>query len=260
VRAAVITIAAGRHAHLARQTAALASAPAPLRVVVAMGDDAEHAACQAAAGPDADVLRIPVAPLGLPLAAARNLGARHALDRGADLLVFLDVDCLPSGTLLPRYAHAAQARPGDLLCGPVGYLPPPPAGGYPADPAALARLAEPHPARPVPPEDELRPGGDHRLFWTLSFAITASTWHAIGGFDEAYVGYGGEDTDFGQRARAAGVGLTWVGGAWAFHQHHAATPPAVAHAADILRNATLFRSRWGWTPMEGWIETAAEHA
>jgi GT2 family glycosyltransferase len=260
VRAAVITIAAGRRAHLARQAAALEALDAADRVVVAMGDAAERERCRVAAGPDADVVRIDVAPLGLPLAAARNAGARRALERGAELLVFLDVDCLPGPALLTRYAHAAQAAPGDLLCGPVGYLPPSGPDGYPTDPVALAALATPHPARPVPPADALRPDGDHRLFWTLSFAVTAATWAAIGGFCEDYVGYGGEDTDFGQLARAAGVGLTWVGGAWAFHQHHATRPPAEAHAADILRNAALFRSRWGWTPMEGWLQTAAEHA
>ena len=82
----------------------------------------------------------------------------------------------------------------------------------------------------------------------------------VGGFCEDYIGYGAEDTDYGQRARAAGVGLTWVGGAWAYHQHHATRPPAEAHAADILRNAERFRAHWGWTPMEGWLETAREHA
>ena len=46
MRTAVITIAAGRHAHLARQAAALrrvTPAPAPARrVVVAMGDEDER--------------------------------------------------------------------------------------------------------------------------------------------------------------------------------------------------------------------------
>ncbi|MFJ9885294.1 glycosyltransferase family 2 protein [Streptomyces sp. NPDC091287] len=37
----------------------------------------------------------------------------------------------------------------------------------------------------------------------MSFAATADTWHAIGGFCEEYEGYGGEDTDYGQRARSA---------------------------------------------------------
>ena len=34
-------------------------------------------------------------PAGLPLAAARNVGAAAALTLGAELMIFLDVDCLP---------------------------------------------------------------------------------------------------------------------------------------------------------------------
>ena len=32
------------------------------------------------------------------------------------------------------------------------------------------------------------------------------------------------------RAREAGVPLRWVGGAWAYHQHHPARSPAREHA------------------------------
>ena len=130
------------------------------------------------------------------------------------------------------------------------------APGYRA--ADLHTLASPHPARPIPPEDEVQRGGDHALFWTLSFAVTAGTWRLLGGFCEDYVGYGGEDTDFGQVAARAGVELAWVGGAWAYHQHHATETPPVHHLTDILRNATLFHRRWGWWPMRGWLTAFAE--
>lgn len=221
IRTAVITIAAGREAHLARQVEGLRAAPPHDHVVVGI-----------------DAMR---------LAAARNEGAARA--SGAELLVFLDVDCIPGPALLDRYAAAARAAPHALLCGPVAYLPP---GRYaPED-------AEPHPARPDPPDGELVRGGDHRLFWSLSFAVTAATWARIGGFDEGYAGYGAEDTDLGQRARAAGVELAWVGGAVAYHQHHGSQNPPVDHLHDIVRNATRFHSIWGWWPMEGWLEAFAE--
>jgi GT2 family glycosyltransferase len=100
--------------------------------------------------------------------------------------------------------------------------------------------------------------GEHRLFWSLSFALTARTWHETGGFCEDYTGYGGEDTDFALTAAARGVGLWWVGGAPAYHQHHPVSRPPVEHLDDILRNGALFRKRWGTWPMEGWLRGFAE--
>jgi GT2 family glycosyltransferase len=134
----------------------------------------------------------------------------------------------------------------------VAYLPPPPEGGYPL--ASLAALGQPHPARPVPPETGTFTPGDHTLFWSLSFAITAAVWRQLGGFCERYAGYGAEDTDFGQIAAAQGVPLTWVGGAWAYHQYHPAPQPPHQHLHAILRNAAIFHQRWGWWPMSGWLQ------
>ena len=192
----------------------------------------------------------------MPVARARNAGAEHALEAGAELLVFLDVDCLPGDGLLGRYRDAAGRAGPALLCGPVAYLPPAPPGGYPA--TGLHALADPHPARPAPPDGALERGGDHALFWSLSFAVTSATWRRIGGFSEDYVGYGGEDTDFGQLARRAGIDLCWVGGALAYHQHHLVEAPPVRHLDDILRNARIFHGRWGWWPMSGWLSAFAE--
>lgn len=250
MRAAVITIVAGRHDHLTRQRAALDASVH--HVVVAIGDG-EVERCRAAlTGTASDVVGVESDPLGLPLARARNAGARRALAAGAELLVFLDVDCVPSPELLPRYGKAAAgAGARSLLCGPVGYLPAPPAGGYPS--TGLGALARPHPGRPVPPEHALFLSDDHTLFWTLSFAVTADTWTRIGEFCEQYVGYGGEDTDYGQLALRAGVRVCWVGGAWAYHQYHPTERPPVQHRDDILRNAALFHRRWGWWPMRGWL-------
>jgi GT2 family glycosyltransferase len=214
-------------------------------------DPSERDAIARACPPTTDVIAVSSRHGHLALATGRNTGAEHALERGAQLLVFLDVDCIPGPNLFARYVEAARAAGQALLCGPVSYLPPQPGGGYELD--RLHALGTPHPGRPVPPGDELIRAGDHALFWSLSFAVTRGTWRRIGGFCEAYAGYGGEDTDFGQIARRAGVALWWVGGAWAFHQHHPTTSPPVDHLDDILRNAALFRSRWGWWPMTGWL-------
>ncbi|MFI8306177.1 glycosyltransferase family 2 protein [Streptomyces sp. NPDC085927] len=252
---AVITLAAGRHRHLALQQAGLAAGSrTPEQYVVVAMDDPDLGGVLAGRRPAATIVDCPVRDGNLPLARARNLGAAHALEHGAELLVFLDVDCVPGERLLERYAQVARdpAHRRSLLCGTVAYLPPPGPTGYRL--AHLPVLAQPHPARPAPAPDETRDGGDHTLFWSLSFALTTDTWHTVGGFCEEYEGYGGEDTDYGQRARTSGVGLTWVGGAPAFHQHHPASSPPVEHLDDILRNAEIFHRRWGWWPMNGWLD------
>ncbi|MBW8486996.1 glycosyltransferase family 2 protein [Actinomadura parmotrematis] len=257
MRTAVITLAAGRHAHLRRQQDGLAAGSrAPdAYVVVAMGDPGVAGAV-AGRAPAADVVDVPAGEGGLPLAAARNAGARRALELGADLLVFLDVDCVPGAETIGRYGDVARRDVPALLCGTVAYLPPPGEGGYRL--ADLPGLAPPHPARPAPAPGEVLRDGDHDLFWSLSFALTARTWREIGGFCEEYTGYGGEDTDFAQTARARGVPLWWTGGAPAYHQHHPTSSPPVQHLDDILRNAAVFHRRWGRWPMGGWLRAFAE--
>ena len=59
-------------------------------------------------------------------------------------------------------------------------------------------------------------------------------------------------------AERAGLGFGWVGDARAYHQWHPTADPPVHHAADIVRNATLFHERWGWWPMEGWLRGLAD--
>lgn len=257
MKIAVITIAAGRHIHLRMQRAALArSTRLPdLHVVVAMDDPDTSEVVQSMAVP-ADgstlVVDVPRVDGHLPLAHARNVGAQTALDRGADLLVFLDVDCLPDPLLIERYIHAAaECAAPTLLSGPVTYLLPPPDDGY--DLSSLSTIRQGHPGRPIPSDDGTA-DADHRLFWTLSFAVTSDIWRFLGGFHPKYVGYGGEDTDFGQVAAALGVRHTWVGGAWAYHQYHPVNDPPLEHLDDIIRNASIFHQRWRWWPMRGWLD------
>ncbi|WP_019925475.1 glycosyltransferase family 2 protein [Nocardia sp. BMG111209] len=250
MKIAVVTVAAGRTHHLRNQldTVARSTRIPDAHIVVAMGDRE----VAATVGHRATTVFLPAAP-PLPLAAARNRGARTALDTGADLLIFLDVDCLPDPNMIDRYQRAA-AVVGDtaaLLCGPVTYLRPPPATGY--DLEALDRSRDPHPARPSPPDHALCDGTDFDLFWSLSFAVTTETWCAIRGFDPGYRGYGAEDTDFAYRAAAVGARLVWVGGAHAYHQYHPVSDPPIEHLPDILVNARLFHRRWGVWPMRGWL-------
>jgi len=245
MRSAVITIVSGRHDHLRRQLDGLAAGEVrpDHHVVVSMGDPAVRDLV-------GDAVELPSAGTALPLAKARNVGAARAISLGARLLIFLDVDCVPGRRLVARYRE--QAVDGALLCGPVTYLPP---GRPRLD--QLPAMTRPHPGRPAPADARTIRHGDHRLFWSLSFAVTTATWHTVGGFCEDYVGYGGEDTDFGQLARRRGVELRWIGGAHAYHQHHPTQDPPVDHLDDILVNARLFHDRWGWWPMGDWLERFA---
>jgi GT2 family glycosyltransferase len=253
MRTAVITTVHGRSEHLRGQLHGMAesSRRPDFHVVVAIDDD-DVSTVVTDAGSTAEVVEYAGGAGPLPIAAARNAGAYAALDRRADLLVFLDVDCIPSPVMVERYL-AAATRPEHrdaLLCGPVTYLPAPGPGGYPVN---LEPLVHPHPARPSPPDRQIADSSDYALFWSLSFAVSAPKWRRIGGFCARYRGYGAEDTDFAQTASSTGIAMRWVGGAHAFHQFHPVSDPPVQHLHDIVRNAEIFHRRWGWWPMTGWL-------
>lgn len=249
-RTSVITVAHGRHDHFARQQDGFSTCQPPPdeRHVVAIDDPV----IPTLAAPGVHVVECPSDSTALPLARARNLGADEAIRRGADLLIFLDVDCIPGPALIDRYVAAHRRVEGHaLLCGPVTYLPPAP-DGYPLE--ALDALTDPHPARPAPRPGVLQAEANYDLFWSLSFAVSAATWRHLGGFCEDYVGYGGEDTDLGAEAAAREIPLFWVGGAHAYHQHHPVSDPPAEHLDAIVANARVFRRRWGRWPMAGWLD------
>lgn len=254
-RVAVITIASGRHEHLRQQRRGLArnERGADIHVVISMNDpELPDVAAAWTGDPRVVVQALPSKNGRLHLATARNHGAAVAISQGAEILIFLDVDCIPGPRLVERYTVAVtEASTPALFSGPVSYLLPPAPEGYDLDTLSLQTSG--HPARPVPDENAIVSGADHRLFWSLSFALSASTWTDLGGFCETYEGYGAEDTDFGQMAAQRGVGHHWVGGAWAYHQHHPTSDPPVQHLHDILHNAGVFKDRWGWWPMQGWL-------
>lgn len=258
---AVITIVAGRHDHLlAQQRGLLLGTRHPdLYVVVAMGDPLalQLTAAGPLAGSGCTMLMHNIPADGpLPLAAARNVGAVAALAAGADMLIFLDVDCVPSPSLVAAYDKAvrAEARPA-LHCGVVQYLDED-VDAMKIHPAELG--GRPHGARPQPMPGISSASDDWQLFWSLSFAVSNLTWQQLGGFCEEYRGYGAEDTDFGYHAFLSGINLRWLGGADAFHQYHDSQNPPVSHLADVIRNATVFHRRWGFWPMQGWLQAFRE--
>lgn len=191
-------------------------------------------------------------PDALPLARARNAGADASL---ADVLIFLDVDCIPTVKLIDRYTLQVSRR-GGIWCGPVGYLPPSTSIRDRTD-AGLRAVSRVHDGRP---QFDMAPCRSDRydLFWSLSFALARIDWERIGGFDERFVGYGGEDTDFARTAEQVGVPLWFDGFATAFHQHHPVTTPPVEHLSAIVRNSSVYFDKWGSFPMAGWLREFAE--
>lgn len=251
-RVSVVTIVRGRLAHLRRQGWGLADQDEPALewVVVRMGGPDPRAAL--ADGPKATLVELDV-PHGapLPLAAARNAGIAAA---SGETVVLLDVDAIPGRQTLRRYGDAA-ARTGGAVAGPVAYLP----ADVPttrADLVSLEEVGRAHPARPVPADGELQAEERWELLWTVSMAAPAELLREVGGFDERYTGYGAEDTDLAMRLQAAGAPLHWVGGAWAYHQHHEEVGRR-DRIPDLVRNATIFRQTWGWWPMSGWLRELA---
>ncbi|MFF7684340.1 galactosyltransferase-related protein [Microbacterium sp. NPDC007973] len=254
MKTAVITVASrARAEHLERQRRVLAEVATDIVRVEAWLDASPPDGI-----PDADTLtlHVPPGPYGMRVGEGRNRAAAAAVSAGAELLVFLDVDCLPGADLLPAYRDAARAHPDAILAGAVTYLASVQRPGSASD---LPFLVRPHRARPA-----LEPGAtrtasreEYDLFWSLSFAVTPATWDRIGGFHPGYEGYGAEDTDLAWTARAADVEMRWVGGADAFHQWHPVSSPPWQHLDDILRNGATFHARWGSWPMGGWLEAFA---
>ena len=248
---AVVTIAHGRHRHLQRQHASLSAGLLPDHYVVVAMDDQALESWAPQTEPAPVVVRGPTDDRGLTLAASRNLGFRTAIELGADVLVGLDVDCMAGATAVAAYVDAVRDSPDALWSGPTTYLP---EEERDCDPGDLARLDDPHPDRPAPTAGTRWLGGRPEHFWSLSFAASAAAWRAVGGFDERYVGYGGEDTDLAHAWQRTGRALGWLGDARTFHQHHPSQEPPVQHLDDILRNGALFAQRWGNWPMGGWLE------
>ena len=239
----VCTLAHGRDGHLTNLVRALdRSSIPPNELVIAVMQDEPYVLPET---------RFPIRQLmieagDIPLAEARNTAARAA--RG-QLLVFLDVDCIPHPELIADYARFGREA---IAMGEVLYLPKDcPTSAL--DFASFDRMGVEHSERPGPPDAPFRMARDYRVFWSLNFALPAPVFAAIGGFDETFTGYGGEDTDFARQAVERGVDLYWLRGARAYHQYHPHHMPPVHHLDSVLANAHRFAEKWGHPTMQHWL-------
>ncbi|TLV03974.1 glycosyltransferase family 2 protein [Dyadobacter luticola] len=181
----------------------------------------------------------------LPLAAARNRGVAAAK---TDNVIFIDVDCIVSPSLFANMLMRVQAD--TIITAYPLYLPMLPETGSYDD---LMHQAVAHPAR------EHIPVGvpvEHLQFWSLIFAVRKQTFEKIGGFDESFIGYGAEDTDFAMMFHEANMALIFVHD-YVLHQYHNKHDPPVNHFHSIIENATRYRQKWNVLPMQRWLKAFA---
>ncbi|PKZ42465.1 glycosyltransferase [Kytococcus schroeteri] len=160
---------------------------------------------------------------GFRAAAARNLGAAAAT---GEVLVLLDGDMLPEPDCLRVLAEAASGPVPTLVVGRRRHHD---AAGW--TPAAVTDWLTGHGPAPVTlPEpawlaeglagtDHLRAADDASFRYVISavMAVPRAAFLALGGFDETFVGYGGEDWELAQRAWLAGWDLRHRPDAVAWH-------------------------------------------
>lgn len=140
--------------------------------------------------------------LGFRAAAARNLGAAAAT---GEILAFLDGDTVPE----PGYLAAAAAHVKEDPCAVV----------------VGTRLTGPSRTEPQwlidawSTTSHLSRADDTSWRFIISSVLTCSKafFENIGGFDGSFVGYGGEDWEFGFRAWNAGATFVHEPGAIAIH-------------------------------------------
>ncbi|TWT93611.1 glycosyltransferase family 2 protein [Neorhodopirellula pilleata] len=251
MKISALTIVRGRQKHLENQWRGwLRSDIKPHRwIIVGMNQEVVVPGHD----PSVEILTDQVIARGesLPLASARNVAANLC---ETDAMVFLDVDCIPSPSMLTHFAQAIHNE-NRLWMGSPRYLP---RGATDGDWTfeGLDQSGIRHPIQPSLTRGELRSSDEYEKFWSLCFGVSKETYQRIGGFDESFAGYGAEDTDFAFATRQADVPFGFVG-AVAYHQHHAVCKPPLNHFDAIVRNAVQFRRRWNAWPMQGWLDAFA---
>jgi glycosyltransferase involved in cell wall biosynthesis len=190
---------------------------------------------------------------GFRAGAARNAGARLA---AAPVLAFLDTGLLAgpdfiqahaaahSGSNAPRavagYAYGFnRVEPfpwlGDLLDGLTAQQAVDQLGADPRFRDRRDQILEPVNF------DTGRLAAPWWIFWSLNISVRATDFHAVGGFDEGFRGWGLEDVELGYRLAARGAQVVVSRQAWAVDVPHDRNMKS--ESESVLRNARYFLER-----------------
>lgn len=207
---------------LDRVLAALSAQSAPPAEIVIVDDGSPRPPGTGACDLPVTVLRQD--DLGFRAARARNLGARAAV---GDVVVFLDGDTVPEPGFVAALTRLPLRCPDAVTVGRRRHR----------DPATGAELPEPAWLR-----EAYAASGDllhadrrsYRFMISALLAVPAALFDATGGFDERFVGYGGEDWEFAHRLWCAGAVFAHVRAAVAWHDG----PDWAARADADTRAAT----------------------
>lgn len=241
----VVTLVKGRKKQVQNLLASLAASTLlPHEVIIVwMEPESPHSIVS---HPQLVVHQVYMEGEALPLAAARNKGFAEA---STDTVIFLDVDCICSPTVCEQMLN--QLTPSTIVSAAVRYLPYLPLTGEYSQHCSQAIS---HPRRAQLEHSVALP---HRMFWSLVFAVCKQTFEQIGGFDEEFAGYGGEDTDFAERFHQADIKFLLCDDE-VLHQYHTKYLPPVNYIGDICTNANYFYRKHGYFPMRKWLDAFCE--
>ncbi|PPG02303.1 glycosyltransferase [Pseudoclavibacter sp. RFBI5] len=212
----VIVVHFEQQSELDRTLAALArqTHPAELLEVIVV-DDGSRAAPRVPPG----VRLLVQEDLGFRAGAARNLGARAAT---GDVLCFLDADTAPEPEYVSRMAALPSLLPEAVVAGHRKHAD---FAGIDTDAAIEAAGPEHELEEPAWLADAYRDSrrlldADDRSYrFVIGAVFSCTRWFfdQTGGFDEDFLGYGGEDWEWAHRAWLAGAVLAYEPAAVAWH-------------------------------------------
>jgi GT2 family glycosyltransferase len=230
-RVSVVVVHFEQHDDLARTLAALAAQTHPAdRLEVVVVDDGSATPPSVPPG----VTLLVQEDRGFRAAAARNAGV--AASTGS-VLCFLDADTAPEPGYVEALTRLPALAPEAVTVGRRRHadLPPFAGSGIAVAQAAAGReLPEPRWLREAYAGSRDLLEADERSYrYLIGAVLCCSRWFfdEIGGFDEAFVEYGGEDWDWAHRAWVAGAILAHVPEAVAWHNG----PDAALREGDPAR-------------------------